>query len=543
MSGGWDESKYVDNGEDEVVRQVSEPSVEEPIEASVTRYRSDEEKLDDKSSGAHVTEKEAEFDIEGGSRETSQWKHFLNVAVAGVALMSDGYCSNSIGTVITILRKLYPEETTHNKSLQDIGMIAYVGTIVGQLSFGWYSDRFGRKNGMITATIILIVSTALCTGAYGYKGSINGMLSALIAYRFFLGIGIGAEYPCGSVAASESSNELKSGLRHAAFIVVTDGAIDFGFVVGALVPYILVCIFGEHHLRIVWRLSIGLGLVIPCVLLPFRIAMKDPKTYVKHKVPLTKIPWLLVLKMYGFRLFILCLIWFVYDLSAFAFGLYSSTIVDGVLPADASTARSFGWNVLINTFYLPGALLGGVFSDLLGPKYCLITGLVLQSIFGFFMSGFYNQLVHKIAGFCVIYGIFLTLGEFGPGGNIGLLASKTSPTAIRGVYYGIAAAIGKCGAIAGVYAFGGDQVRNYFYAASAMAIFVAVLALLFVPKLKQTCIEDEDKRFIQACIDAGYGNPYNYEKNEPEQLEEPDRPPAFNPFLSATFSFHHIILC
>lgn len=35
--------------------------------------------------------------------------------------------------------------------------------------------------------------------------SIPGMLKALIAYRFLCGVGIGAEYPSGSVACSENT--------------------------------------------------------------------------------------------------------------------------------------------------------------------------------------------------------------------------------------------------------------------------------------------------------------------------------------------------
>jgi hypothetical protein len=55
--------------------------------------------------------------------------------------------------------------------------------------------------------------------------------------------------------------------------------------------------------------------------------------------------------------------------------------------------------------------------------------------------------------FVVVYGIFLALGEVGPGDNIGLIASKTSATAIRGQYYGIAGAMGNVGAFVGTYLF------------------------------------------------------------------------------------------
>ncbi|GMF08353.1 unnamed protein product [[Candida] boidinii] len=69
------------------------------------------------------------------------------------------------------------------------------------------------------------------------------------------------------------------------------------------------------------------------------------------------------------------------------------------------------------------------------------------------MAGLFEHLSKHIAAFVVVYGIFATLGEFGPGDNIGLLASKTVATPIRGQYYGIAAAIGKIGAFIGTWVF------------------------------------------------------------------------------------------
>lgn len=82
----------------------------------------------------------------------------------------------------------------------------------------------------------------------------------------------------------------------------------------------------------------------------------------------------------------------------------------------------------------------------------------MQAIFGFAMSGAYNKLVPaeggSIAGFAIMYGLFLAFGEVGPGNNLGLLASKSvGPTAARGQLYGIAAAVGKTGAFIGTYTF------------------------------------------------------------------------------------------
>jgi hypothetical protein len=45
----------------------------------------------------------------------------------------------------------------------------------------------------------------------------------------------------------------------------------------------------------------------------------------------------------------------------------------------------------------------------------MIICLLLQAVVGFFMSGFYTQLTGQVAGFSVIYGLFLAVGEAGPG--------------------------------------------------------------------------------------------------------------------------------
>lgn len=68
--------------------------------------------------------------------------------------------------------------------------IAFAGTVVGQLLFGFLSDRWSRSNSLVVSTIILIIFTALAAGSY-YRGDTIGMFNILAAWRFFVGIGIG----------------------------------------------------------------------------------------------------------------------------------------------------------------------------------------------------------------------------------------------------------------------------------------------------------------------------------------------------------------
>ena len=157
--------------------------------------------------------------------------------------LTKGYLASVGGTVNTILGKIYPETYPDSNYSKNITSIVFAGTVLGQLAFGYMSDKLGRKFGMVSATIIVVVFSALSAGAYGAGGSTSGMLAALAAYRFLLGIGIGAEYPAGSVAASEATSEAKKGHRHALFIMVTNFVIDFGFVFGGFVPLVLLVTF------------------------------------------------------------------------------------------------------------------------------------------------------------------------------------------------------------------------------------------------------------------------------------------------------------
>jgi MFS family permease len=165
--------------------------------------------------------------------------------------------------VNTILRKLYKPEYKHSNAQSNITSLVFAGEVVGIIIFGYTSDRFSRKWSIFASTVILVcmfcfgprlktadscqfVFAALAAGSYGAHGSINGMLSALAAYRFLLGIGIGGEYPAGSVGCSESTGELESGTRNRWFIWFTNLAIDAGFVVAAFVPMVVVSIHDCH---------------------------------------------------------------------------------------------------------------------------------------------------------------------------------------------------------------------------------------------------------------------------------------------------------
>lgn len=88
-----------------------------------------------------------------------------------------------------MLSTIYPDAYARSSAQANVASITFAGTVVGMLFFGYTSDHFSRKWSLFASTIIIILFAALGTGSYGAGGSPTGLLSALVAYRFFLGIG------------------------------------------------------------------------------------------------------------------------------------------------------------------------------------------------------------------------------------------------------------------------------------------------------------------------------------------------------------------
>ncbi|EKM48613.1 uncharacterized protein PHACADRAFT_266256 [Phanerochaete carnosa HHB-10118-sp] len=438
------------------------------------------------------------------------------IFACGTALFSDGYANGVIGLVNTLLKRIYGSAmpTSYSTTLTSV---TFAGQVAGMLSFGYLADRFGRKSGMMWAAGIVALFSGLSAASAGAHNSLHGLIAMLSAMRFLLGIGVGAEYPCGSVAASEQSEEsgVATNAQHRWFALATNSVIDFGFVVSSFVPLVLFWIFGNDHLRAVWRLSLGLGVIPAVAVFIWRLNIDEPSHYKRNAMSHAPTPYWLILRRYWKEWLGVSLTWFIYDFITYPFGIYSSTITNNITGGSDSLTVVFGWSVVINLFYMPGTIIGAFVVDYLGPKYTMITGLLCQAVIGFIMSGLYRQLTNHVAAFAVVYGIFLSFGELGPGNCLGLLAAKTGPTAARGKFYGLAAAIGKVGAFVGTWAFpaiiddfGGSKTdrgnTGPFWIGSGLAILSAIITFFLIRPLSHDGMAEEDEKFREYLVENGY---------------------------------------
>jgi MFS family permease len=71
----------------------------------------------------------------------------------------------------------------------------------------------------VATTVLVIVGAALSCASSGT--TVDGLLWMMIISRGILGVGVGGEYPCSSVSAGESADEVAPGKRGGLFVMVS----------------------------------------------------------------------------------------------------------------------------------------------------------------------------------------------------------------------------------------------------------------------------------------------------------------------------------
>lgn len=94
--------------------------------------------------------------------------------------------------------------------------------------------------------------------------------------------------------------------------VATDFAIDLGFVMAGVIVLIVLAAYHQNISDGVWRVSFGLGFILPVGLLFFRLRLINSTQYRKHAMK-SDIPYWLVIKRYWKPMLGTSLAWFMYD--------------------------------------------------------------------------------------------------------------------------------------------------------------------------------------------------------------------------------------
>jgi len=162
-----------------------------------------------------------------------------------------------------------------------------IGNIIGQLSFGFLRDVFGRKFVYGKELIVVIIGTILTISLPNDIPTPTLKMIYLFCFRILMGVGIGGDYPMSAAIVSGRSLLLKRG-QLLAWIFSNQG---WGTLAGSVATVIILASFShalsaEGHygqLDAVWRIQMGLGLVPALATIYFRLTMPEGRKYLQSR--------------------------------------------------------------------------------------------------------------------------------------------------------------------------------------------------------------------------------------------------------------------
>ncbi|KAJ2975548.1 hypothetical protein NQ176_g5461 [Zarea fungicola] len=135
--------------------------------------------------------------------DLNSW-NFRIWGVAASGFLTDSYNLFSTNVILASIAFVYYPQGHEWPGLL-INLFTLLGSVIGQLTFGFLADYYGRTRLYGIELVLVIVSTiGVATSSHGYNDM--SFLGLFIWWRFVMGIGIGAEYPLSAVITSEWSS-------------------------------------------------------------------------------------------------------------------------------------------------------------------------------------------------------------------------------------------------------------------------------------------------------------------------------------------------
>lgn len=211
------------------------------------------------------------------------WHHVKSILTYGIGFFTNAYQLLIINMILLMMGCVYYKDNQNTVPIQIDTLIkasSHIGILIGQIVFGIAADKLGRKRIYGTELLIIVVA-GFASAMSGSTVSGMSVFSQLFIWRFFLGFGIGGDYPLSATITSESSKTKHRGAMMAAIFAMQ----GVGIVAAALMSIIMLAIFknaiyaNQDNLDYVWRLCLGLGVIPACIGIYFRLVITETPRY------------------------------------------------------------------------------------------------------------------------------------------------------------------------------------------------------------------------------------------------------------------------
>ncbi|KAK7035376.1 Urease [Paramarasmius palmivorus] len=485
------------------------------------------------------------------------WFHVKVCAVAGVGFFTDAYDIFAINIASVMLGYVYGTGEPGAEKLgpdQELGVkvATPVGTLVGQVLFGWLADMVGRKK-MYGVELMIIIITTFAQALSG-NGHAVGIIGVLVVWRFLLGVGIGGDYPLSAVISSEfASTRIRGRMMNAVF-----ASQGWGNFAAALVALIITAAYKDSILAdsdasrwnsvdFMWRILIGLGCVPGVVALYFRLTIPETPRFtmdierniaqaskdiegiltsgkssvdpdaVVQKAEAPRASWAdfsaHFSKWENFKVLFGCgYSWFALDIAFYGLGLNSSVILQAIGFGTPFTSGPRGVfenlkNICVGNLILsaagliPGYWVCFLFIDSWGRKPIQLMGFASTDSDLTCVQGFGYDALNATSGakkaFVFLYCLANFFQNFGPNTTTFIVPGEAFPTRYRSTAHGISAGSGKLGAIIAQVGFaqlkdigGKDQFIKHILEIFALFMLTGIFSTLLIPETKGKSLEE-----------------------------------------------------
>ncbi|KAF7106280.1 hypothetical protein CFC21_107022 [Triticum aestivum] len=468
----------------------------------------------------------------------TQLYHFTTIVIAGMGFFTDAYDLFSVSLITDLLGRIYYHSADGRLPGNVAGAVSGValcGTVLGQLFFGWLGDRMGRKR-IYGVTLKLMVVCSLASGL-SFHNKPECVVATLCFFRFWLGFGIGGDYPLSATIMSEYANKRTRG----AFIAAVFAMQGFGNLAAGAVVLVLSVRFKNMaayetdqlgQADYVWRIVLMLGAIPALLTYYWRMKMPETARYTaliakNLKLAASDMAAVLdidfvsdidaeaVVKQDEFGLFSMeflhkhgrqllgtTVCWFVLDVVFYSLNFFMKDIFSGIgwfgdaaemSPLEQTYKIARTQAIIVVGGSLPGYFLTVLFVDRIGRIKIQLMGFTMMTIFMIGLAAPYKfwSKPSMHAGFAIMYALILFFANFGPNSTTFILPTEIFPTRLRSTCNGISAAGGKCGAIIGVlwFQYSHTSIRSSLLLLAGCNL-VGVMFTLALPESKGMSLED-----------------------------------------------------
>ena len=395
------------------------------------------------------------------------WRVWL---LSAMGILLDGFDFFIVGVAIPLLRVYF------DASAVELGLVssaAVLGAMAGAATLGGLTDRIGRKVVLTLDLAFFVVFSIVC--------ALAPTIGVLIAFRFLLGVCIGADYPLSASYLSEVAPA-----RHRKRLLVSAFALQaVGQLLGALVGLGVLLVTDDVG---AWRWMLAAGIVPAAATALLRRGLPESprwlasvgrrddaaavtSVFVGRPVSAAQVVADPAAPRVGFttlfrgalrrRTVLASVPWFFMDIATYGVGVFTPTILaamaitgDGTFLSDdiASTEGAAVVDVfLIVGFALAIVLIGRVDAVRLQTTgfAAMAAGLLALSLASALPGGGDDHLWLVFLGF----GVFNLFMNAGPNATTFLMPTEIFPSEVRAGGHGLATSAGKAGAAVGLFFF------------------------------------------------------------------------------------------